>query len=141
MIKYGGKKLHNRIHELLIQIWAQEKVPENWSRAVLKPVHKKGDKTLCDNYRGIALLDTTYKVLASIIKEKLDIYAEKIIGEYQCGFRSNRSVTDQIFILKQAQTNCQLHKMTLHTIFIDFKQAYDSINREKLYRAMAELGM
>lgn len=116
-------------------------MPRNWAKAIITPIHKKGDKTDCRNYRGIALLDTTYKILATAIKGKLSKYAEKILGEYQCGFRPYRSVMDQIFVLKEMQTNCYEHKIVLYALFIDFQQAYDTVDRRQLYKALQELGI
>ncbi|XP_063914263.1 uncharacterized protein LOC135130772 [Zophobas morio] len=78
-------------------------MPEQWSEAVLCPIFKKGDITKCENYRGIALLDVTYKVMATCINRRLKQHMEKIVGEYQAGFRKDRSTVDQIFILKQLQ--------------------------------------
>jgi len=57
---------------------------------VIVPIHKKGDKTECNNYRGISLLPTTYKILPNILLSRLIPYAEEIMGDYQCGFRRNR---------------------------------------------------
>lgn len=141
LIKYGGETIQKQIYELVTDIWSKEKMPKSWTTAIIKPLFKKGDKTDCNNYRAIALLDTTYKILASLIKDKLTGYAEKIIGDYQCGFRCNRSVTDQIFTLKQVQSNCYEYKQTIYALFVDFKQAYDSINRERLYEIMKKLGV
>jgi hypothetical protein len=45
-------------------------------------IHKKGDKTDCDNYRGISLLPTTYKVLSNILLSRLAPYAEEVIGAH-----------------------------------------------------------
>jgi hypothetical protein len=65
------------------------------------PIHKKGDKTDCSNYRGISLLSTSYKILSNILLARLMPYADEIIGDHQCGFRCNRSTTDQIFYIWQ----------------------------------------
>jgi len=40
------------------------------------------------NYRGISLLDTAYKVLSIAILRRLEMYAMDIVGEYQCGFKT-----------------------------------------------------
>ena len=65
------------------------------------PIHKKGDKTDCNNYRGILLLPTTYKVLSNILLSRLIPYAEEVIGDHQCGFRRISSTTDRIFDIRQ----------------------------------------
>jgi hypothetical protein len=46
------------IHKLIISIWNKEELPEEWRESIV-PVYKKGDKTDCNNYRGISLLPTT----------------------------------------------------------------------------------
>ena len=60
------------------------------------PIYKKGDKTDCNNYRGISLLPTTYKILSNILLSRISPYTEEIIGDLQCGFRRNRSTTDHV---------------------------------------------
>ena len=40
---------------------------------------------LCDNYRALTLLRTTYKILANVLCAKLVPYAAKMIREYQGG--------------------------------------------------------
>jgi len=54
---------------------------------IICPIHKKVDKTDCQNYRGISLLSVIYKVFAKILAKRLSPYTEQIIGDYQCGFR------------------------------------------------------
>lgn len=56
------------------------------------------------------------------IQEFLNGYAEKIIGEYQCGVSSNITSTDQINIYYKTNFWKQ-ENLPLHIIFIDFKQA------------------
>ena len=69
--------------------------------SIIVPIYKKGDKTDCNNYRGISLLPTTYKILSNILLSRLIPYAEEVIGDHQCGFRRNRSATDNIFCVRQ----------------------------------------
>ena len=67
-------------------IWNKEELPEEWKESIIVPIHKKGDKTDCNNYRGISLLSTTYKILSNILLSRLIPYAEEIKGDHQCGF-------------------------------------------------------
>ncbi|XP_022196882.1 craniofacial development protein 2-like [Nilaparvata lugens] len=52
MIKAGGPPLLKALHSLIVQIWREEEMPEDWRMAVICPIHKKGSKTDCSNYRG-----------------------------------------------------------------------------------------
>jgi hypothetical protein len=49
------------IHKLINSIWNEEEFPDQWKESIILPVHKTGDKTDCNNYRGISLLSTSYK--------------------------------------------------------------------------------
>lgn len=139
-IKCGGETLYQAIHHLIEAVWNAEEVPREWKEGVIVPIFKKGDRMKCSNYRGITLLNTAYKVFSNILLEKLKPYAEEIIGDYQCGFRRGRSTIDQIFTIKQIMEKCWEFNRNLHQLFIDFKQAYDTIRRVKLWQAMEELG-
>jgi sorting nexin-29 len=66
---------------------------------------------------------------------------ETTIGDYQCGYRGERSRVDQIFTICQILEKCGEHGKETHHLFIDFKAAYDSIDRHSLYAAMEELSI
>jgi len=55
----------------------------------------------CNNYRGISLLPTTYKILSNILLSMLTPYADEFIGDHPCGFQGNRSTTDHIFCIRE----------------------------------------
>jgi hypothetical protein len=87
------------------------------------PVHKKGDKADCSNYRGILLQSTVYKILSNILLFRLNPYADDIIGDHQCEFRRNRSTTDQIFYIRQILEKKWEFDGTVYRLFIDLKKA------------------
>ena len=101
LIKEGGRTIRYQIHKLTVSIWNKEELPEEWKESIIVPIHKKGDKTDCNNYRGISLLPATYKILSNILLSRLTPYAEEIIGDHQCGFRRNTSTTDHLFCIRQ----------------------------------------
>jgi len=86
LIKAGGRTNHLEIHKLIISIWKKEKLPEEWKKSIIVRIHKKGDKTNCNNYRDISLLPNTYKILSNILLSKLTPYAKEIVRDHQCGF-------------------------------------------------------
>jgi hypothetical protein len=68
------------------------------------------------------------------------IYIYKTIVDQQCGFRRNRSTTDQNFCIRQILEKKWEHSDTVHRLFVDLKKAYDSVRREVLYNNPAEFG-
>jgi len=51
LIKAGCRTICLEIHKLITSIW-KEKLPEKWKESITVPIHKKGDKRDCNNYRG-----------------------------------------------------------------------------------------
>ena len=136
LIKYGGQTLHERMIALLMDIWENETMPIDWEEGMLVILHKKGDRTICKNFRGICILPIGYKILVSIIYQRLKLYCENVIGDYQAGFRSSRATTDQIFVLRQALEKYWEFNKTSYHLFVDFKQAYDSVHWPSLWNIL-----
>ena len=101
LISKAGSEMRETIYKVIKQIWEEEEVPNKWRVGILHPLHKKGNKAECSNYRYIMLLINGYKILTSIIHDRIKNYTEDIIGEYQCGFRVNRSTIGQLFVMLQ----------------------------------------
>jgi len=101
LIKAGGNTIRCAIHKRIIAIWNKEKLPGEWKESIIIPIHKKGDKTDCNDYRGISLLPATYKGISNILRSRLIPYAEEIIEDHQYGFRRNRSTADHMFSIRK----------------------------------------
>jgi hypothetical protein len=86
LIQAGGDILVSAIHKLIHSVWNKKELPDQWKESINVSIHKKGDKTDCNNYCGISLLSTSYKVLSNILLSKLGPYIDEIIGDQQCAF-------------------------------------------------------
>ena len=80
-------------------------------------------------------------MLSGILYNRLAQYAEEILGDYQCGFRTNRSAIDHIFTRRQIQEKAYEYNMHLHNLYIDFKQALDIVNRSRMLHDLMLLGI
>jgi hypothetical protein len=81
LIKERGKELMKVIYELMSKILEEEFTPHEWKYGIICPILKKWDVPMCDNYRAVILLCTTYMLLASIVHVKIP-YAVEMIVEY-----------------------------------------------------------
>jgi len=132
--------MENRICELIVQIWAEERIPLSWVDAVICPIHKKGDVQNCENFRGISLVNAAYMILLIVLYGRLKPHANQIIGQYQCGFRGVSTI-DQIQTQRQILEKTLEFQIETHNLFIDFKTAYDKFNRNQLYKAILEFSI
>ena len=141
--KHGGKSIAVELHKLFVQIWQEGEVPQDFKDADVVHLYKnKGDIKCCDNHRGISLLCIAGKILARLLLNRLNTHTSNIgiIPESQCGFRPGRGTTDMSFALRQLQEKCRLHSEDLYLLFIDLKKAFDSINREGLWKILEKIG-
>jgi hypothetical protein len=142
LYKKGGQLLKNKVHRLIKGIWIEARVPTDWKTNIIVRIYKnKGDKLQCKIYRGISLLCTGYKILTTVSNNRLKKYTEHITGEYQAGFRSGKSTTDQTFTVKNILEKAWEHYVEIHQIFIDLQRAYAPIRRDKLYAITAFFGI
>jgi hypothetical protein len=128
-------------YRLIFSIWNKEELPQHWKESIIVPVYKMGDKTDCNNYRGISLLSTAYKILSNILLARLTPYVTEVIGDHQCGFCRNRAVMDQIFYIRPILEKKWEYNGMVHQLFIDFKKACDSIKTEVLYNILLEFSV
>ena len=135
-LQAGGDVLIKPLLKLLEVIWRKEEVPQAWKDGIVIPIHKKGEKSDCSNYRGITLLSVAGKILTTIIQWRILQNLEETTDEQQAGFRPGRGCADQIFSLRRIQERRLKHGKPLAIVFVDFSAAFDSIHRPSLWKAL-----
>ena len=122
-------------------MWERGSVVSDWRDAEIVPIPKKGDLRIRDNWCGISLLDVVGKLFTRIIQDRLQIIAESVLPDLQCGFRKGRECVDMIFVARQLIEKAIEHDSELFLVFVDLRKAYDSIPRPALWIVLAKLGV
>ena len=84
------------LHSICQQIWKTQQWPQDWKRSVFIPVPKKGNPKECSNYRTIALISHTSKVMLKILQARLQQYVNCELPDVEAGFRKGRGTRDEI---------------------------------------------
>lgn len=141
LLKYGGTAVVQRLVELLNECWKNERVPDDWRKGVIIKLPKKGNLSDCNNWRGITLLSVPGKVLCTILLRRLHDEIDKCLREEQAGFRRGRSCSEQIFTLRNIIEQSSEFQQAVIINFIDFKKAFDSVDRESLWNILQTYGI
>nr|VZI49364.1 unnamed protein product [Spirometra erinaceieuropaei] len=140
--KHGGPQLMDHLTALFQEMWRQGEVPQDFKDATIVHLYKrKGNRQVCDNHRGISLLNIAVKIFTRILLNRLNNHLEQdLLPESQCGFRRHRVTTDMIFAARQLQEKCQEMRTHLYSTFVDLTKAFDTVNREGLWKIMQKYG-
>ena len=93
ILKGGAVKV---MHSICQQIWKTQKWTQDWKRSVIIPIPKKGNAKECSNYRTIAFISHSSKVMLKILQARFQQYVNRELPDVQAGFRKGRGTSDQI---------------------------------------------
>ena len=100
----------------------------------------KGERSDCNNYRGISLHSIVAKAFARVVLSKLQLLADRFYPESQCGFPTERSTIDMVFSLRQLQEKCHEQKRPLYLAFINLTKAFHLVSRNGLFALLERIG-
>ncbi|KAL4112804.1 hypothetical protein QTP88_016533 [Uroleucon formosanum] len=100
MIKATTEKGVDIIHKICSKIWTTGEWPKEWCESIYIPIHKKGDKENCNNYRTIVLIPHTSKIILYVIQERLKPYLLPQSSQEQAGFVLGRRTRDQLLNIR-----------------------------------------
>ena len=141
MLKKLGTNGIEMLTAIVNKAWNKGEVPNDWRTGIIIPLHKKGDTTNCNNYRGIILLSVTSKIYEKILDNKLRKTVEKDIHECQSGFRKGRSIQDHIFSIKQLIEKTRIQNSELILTFLDLEKAFDRVTQKEVWDSLERRGV
>lgn len=140
ILKSTGEKGIEILHKICNKVWTQGEWPENWVKSVCIPLHKKGAKDECSNYRTIALINHANKVLLYIIQERLKNYPPQISPE-QSGFIPGRGTRDQLMNVRQMIEKLYKYNVPAIFCFLDYTKAFDIVQWNRLWSILREMAV
>ena len=117
--------------------------PVGWNRGRITLIHKRGLRVLLSNYRPITVLISLAGLYSKVLNGRLTTVVERhnLLGEVQGGFRKGRGASDSNFILHTIFWKARAQNEAVHLGFLDVTKAYDSVNRELLWKKLASIGI
>ena len=141
LIKDSGLSGLKWLHRIINMAWESGQVPSDWTKAVITPIFKNGNRKDCNKYRGISLISVVDKIFSGIVERRVRVLVEDKLDENQCGFRPLRGCQDQIFSLRQIMEKSYEWNRELYLCFIDLEKAYDRVPRGKLLSVLQDYGI
>ena len=128
--------------EMLNKCWREEVMPDEFELAEVVTLYKKGNVELPENYRPIALLNTLYKIYASILQQRLaNGGMEEKMWKSQYGFRQKKSTSQPLHITRRIQDYAEASYDKLFLVFLDWEKAFDKVDQEMMVKAMERLNI
>ncbi|XP_063912023.1 uncharacterized protein LOC135128876 [Zophobas morio] len=122
---FGTDGMIERLSELMNDVWTGKGFPREWRVGQICPIPKKGSKEKVENYRGITLINTAYKLYAMALNE-----------------RRGRGAMDNVYILHHLIEKELLKEGgRVYALFVDLKAAFDTVDRECLWECMERRGL
>ena len=133
---------HHILFLFFTQCYKLKQIPASWKISLTILLYKKGDPSLLTNHRPIAFANTIYKFFTSTLTLILLAYGERhqILHDSQEGFRAERCTSRQLQLLIVALEDAQFINQDIYLLYIDFKNAFGSIDLARLLAIMKDLG-
>ncbi|CAI5482595.1 unnamed protein product [Closterium sp. Yama58-4] len=107
--------------------------------AVTVLLHKKGTKDQVQNYRPITLLNSTYKLVARVLANRMRKVLNTVISEEQYGFLPGRRLADGVSLIADIVEAAKCKDEDWYLLLVDFQKAFDLVSREYLFGTMERM--
>ena len=115
--------------------------PKNGKRSVFIPIPNVGNAKECSNYRTIALISHSSKVMLKILQARLQQYVNHEIPDVQAGFRKGRGTRDQVVNIRCIIKKAREFQENIYFCFIDYAKTFDCVDQNKQWKILPEMGI
>jgi len=114
--------------------WRTGEVPEDWRKANVIPVFRKGKRKEPGNYRPVSLTSMPGKVVEQLILEVIikQVEEKKVIRSSQHGFTKGKSCLTSLIAFYYGMTGWVDEGRAVDVVYLDFSKAFDTVSHKIL---------
>ena len=127
IIKEGGKEMIASLKNIINKVDEQRIIPEEWQQMDIKVTHKKGNRTLMSNKRGLFMTSNISKVYERVVKERNSDAYRAGISEWANGGLKQRAAIDNVMIMMAIIEQNQYLKRNTFLTFTDAEKCFDKL--------------
>ncbi|GAB0203674.1 mitochondrial enolase superfamily member 1 [Grus japonensis] len=123
--------------------WRTRDMPEDWRKASVTPVFKKGKKEDLGNYRPVSLTSTPGKMMEQLIQGIINKHVEEkeVIGSGQHGFTKGKSCLTNPIAFRDGMTSSVDKGRAVDVVYLDFSKAFDTVSYNILVSKLRKCGL
>ncbi|GAB0203741.1 mitochondrial enolase superfamily member 1 [Grus japonensis] len=123
--------------------WRTGEVPEDWRKANVTLVFKKGKEEDPGNYRPVSLTSIPGKVMEQLILRVINKHVEekKVIGGGQHGFTKGKSYLTNLIAFYDGMTGWVDEGRAVDVVYLDFSKAFDTVSHNILIGKLRKCGL